>query len=110
MTQYRPMAHPVVFRYLSYSTTFAEYALVHCLWRCPALFRYFSYSITFTEYGPDHRLRRCPALFIYLSCSTTFAEYGPVHRLWLTNRRSLTNHGISGQMRGLKKFHGKGTR
>ena len=26
-TRHRPMAHPVVFRYLSYSTTFAEHAV-----------------------------------------------------------------------------------
>ena len=29
----RPMAHPVVFKYLSYSPTLAEHA-VHRLWRC----------------------------------------------------------------------------
>ena len=34
-TRHRPMANPIVFRYLSYSTTFAENA-VHCLRRCPA--------------------------------------------------------------------------
>ena len=34
-TRHRPMAHPVVFRYLSYSTTLAEHA-VHRLRRCPA--------------------------------------------------------------------------
>ena len=32
------MAHPVVFRYLSYSTTFAEHD-VHCLWQCQAFGR-----------------------------------------------------------------------
>ena len=34
-TRHRPMAHPVVFRYLSYSTTLAEHA-VHRLRRCTA--------------------------------------------------------------------------
>ena len=37
-TRHRPMAHPVVFRYLSYSTTFAEHA-VHRLRQCPAFGR-----------------------------------------------------------------------
>ena len=37
-TRHRPMAHPVVFRYLSYFTTLAEHA-VHCLRRCPAFGR-----------------------------------------------------------------------
>ena len=37
-TQQRPMAHPVVFRYLSYSTTLAEDA-VYRLQRCPAFGR-----------------------------------------------------------------------
>ena len=37
-TLHRPMAHPVVFRYLSYSTTLAEHA-VHRLRRCPAFGR-----------------------------------------------------------------------
>ena len=34
-TRHRPMAHPMVFRYLSYSTTLKEHA-VHRLRRCPA--------------------------------------------------------------------------
>ena len=71
-TRHRPMAHPVLFRYLSYSTRFAEYGPVHRLRRCPALFKYLSYSSTFAEYGPVHPLRRCPALFRYLPCSTCF--------------------------------------
>ena len=33
-TRHRPMAHPVVFRYVSYSTTLAEHA-VHRLRQCP---------------------------------------------------------------------------
>ena len=37
-TRHRPMAHTVVFTYLSYSTTFAEHA-GHRLWRCPAFGR-----------------------------------------------------------------------
>ena len=37
-TQHRPMAHPVVLRYLSYSTTLAEHA-VHHLRRCLAFGR-----------------------------------------------------------------------
>ena len=35
LTRHRSMAHPVVFRYISYSTTFAEHS-VHCLRRCLA--------------------------------------------------------------------------
>ena len=37
-TRHRPMAHPVVFRYLSYSTTLSEHA-VHRLRRCQAFGR-----------------------------------------------------------------------
>ena len=37
-TGHRPMAHPVVFRYLSYFTTFAEHA-IHRLRRCLAFGR-----------------------------------------------------------------------
>ena len=37
-TRHRPMAQPVVLRYLSYSTTLAEHA-VHRLQRCPAFGR-----------------------------------------------------------------------
>ena len=37
-TRHRPMAHPVVFRYVSYSTTLAEHA-VHCLRQCLAFGR-----------------------------------------------------------------------
>ena len=36
--RHRPMAHPVMFRYLSYSTTLPEHA-VHRLRRCPAFSR-----------------------------------------------------------------------
>ena len=38
LTRNRPMANPVVFKYLSYSTTLAEHA-VHRLRRCPAFVR-----------------------------------------------------------------------
>ena len=38
LTRHRPMAHPVMFRYLSDSTTLAEHA-VHRLRRCPAFGR-----------------------------------------------------------------------
>ena len=34
-TRHRPMAHPIVFRNLSYFTTLAEHA-IHRLRRCPA--------------------------------------------------------------------------
>ena len=37
-TRHRPMTHPVVFRYISYSTTLAEH-VVHRLRRCPAFAR-----------------------------------------------------------------------
>ena len=37
-TRHRPMAPPVVFRNLSYSTTLAELAIIR-LWRCPAFGR-----------------------------------------------------------------------
>ena len=37
-TRHRPMAHLIVFRYLSYSTTLAKHA-VQCLRRCPAFGR-----------------------------------------------------------------------
>ena len=38
LTRHRPMAHPIVFRYLSYSTTLSEHA-VHYIRRCPAFGR-----------------------------------------------------------------------
>ena len=38
LTRHRPIAHPVVFRYPSYSPMFGEHA-IHCLRRCPAFGR-----------------------------------------------------------------------
>ena len=52
-TRYRPMAHPVVLKYLSYSTTLAEHAA--------------------------HRLRSSPTFIAYvhrLHSSPTFIAYG----------------------------------
>ena len=69
LTRHRPIAHPVVFRYLSYSTTFAEYGPVHRLRRCPAFGRAGTCLFTmFTEYGHVHRLRLGWDMFVHPVC------------------------------------------
>ena len=54
-TRHRPIAHPIVFRYLSYSTTLTEHGF-HRLGRCPAFGQAVQLEVTdpLTGWPQDH--------------------------------------------------------